>query len=493
MSIETFVGIETEFAGLTHKQDRTHCGSGEEIISAYLSYLRQKHPRRGVVAQGKSKSNLFLSNGAKFYPDTGKHAEYATPESSTILDVIRYDKAGERIIELAADHFNRTNPGITIEIYKNNSDESTRSSTRYKRSETQTYGCHENYLIESSLYENVDDLEYKLAPFLITRQLYAGSGKIGQRYFSEEQNIFQLSQRADFMENIFGKCSTSERPLIFRRDEHHIRKGKRLHVLCGDSNLMEIANYLKIGTTELVLRAIEEGHIEEIRVMDSHYEMGRISRDQSMKWQGIRLEDGREFSALDIQRIYFELIYKNYYNKRNEETNEIIKWWDLLLCALEEPLGYGFRLLSRTTDWGAKLSIIKRKMKRTPEISSYDHPRIKRISIQYHKVDRKKGLYYILEKEERVQRILTDEQIEDAMVNPPPNNRAHFRGNAIMAGIVEIADWSITTIKSNGELYRIKLDEPRTGTNITREDFQLPPQELILKLRNQGFNVERTQ
>ena len=379
-------------------------------VESALGYLFEK-----VVSRQRG-TNDFLKNGARLYQDTGCHPEYATPECDDILDLVTHDKAGERILEellLSAERRLREK-GISCEIYvfKNNTD-----------SVGNTYGCHENYLVERSV--NFHKLAEQLIPFFVTRQVYAGAGKVLKTRLG---NHYYISQRAQHIYQEISGATTSSRGIINTRDEPHAdeEKYRRLHVIVGDSNMSEVATCLKVGATAIVLAMVEDGFIRrDLSLEDPVRAIKEISHDITCR-RKVRLKRGREYSAVEIQREYLELAWEYYQGQElSPQTKEILERWELVLTRLEEdPLS-----LSREVDWVIKRELIASYCRKRG--ISFDDQRVFMLDLQYHDIKRTRGLYYLLANQGLVDRITTDEAIEKAMTTPPQTTRAKIRSDFI--------------------------------------------------------------
>src|SRR6201747_954786 len=252
---------------------------------------------RRVVSWGRS-SNVFLQNGARLYLDVGSHPEYATPECDSLYDLVVHDKAGERILEqlvVSAEQRLREE-GIrgTIYLFKNNTDSSGNS-----------YGCHENYL--TSRRDDFGHYAEVLIPFFVSRQIYAGAGKVLQ---TARGAMYCIAQRAEHIWEGVSSATTRSRPIINTRDEPHAdaERFRRLHVIVGDSNMSEYATFLKVGTSDLVLRMIEAGVvIRDLTLENPIRAIREISHDLTCR-RTVRLANGRELSALEIQREYHDKV-----------------------------------------------------------------------------------------------------------------------------------------------------------------------------------------
>jgi proteasome accessory factor A len=381
-------------------------------------------------------SNAFLINGARFYQDTGCHPEYSTPECDNLRDLVVHDKAGERLLEaclpVAEKRLKDEGLSGTIYIFKNNTD-----------SMGNTYGCHENYLMRRELdFWRVTE---QLIPFFVTRQIYSGAGKVSK--VAGKAHYF-ISQRAQHIHEKTSSSTTSSRSIINTRDEPHAdaEKYRRLHIIVGDSNMSEYSTYLKVGTTALVLGLVEEGRgMSGVELEDPVRSIRDISRDLTMK-KKIRLEDGRELTAIEIQRIYLEQAARYAEGLDEPEATEIVKLWASVLDRLEhDPSALG-----RTVDWLIKYRLMTAYMERHD--CNWDDPRIALADLQYHDVKRSRGLYYLLERDEEVDRLASDADIHLAMSTPPQTTRAKVRGDFIKFAKERNRSYTVdwTYLKLNG-------------------------------------------
>src|SRR5881275_3399459 len=250
---------------------------------------------RRVVSWGRS-SNVFLENGARLYLDVGSHPEYATPECDSIEDLVVHDKAGERILEslLASAEQRLREEGIrgVVYLFKNNTDSAGNS-----------YGCHENYL--TSRRDNFSHYAEILIPFFVSRQVYAGAGKVLQ---TARGAMYCVSQRAEHIWEGVSSATTRSRPIINTRDEPHAdaERFRRLHVIVGDSNMSEYTTWLKIAVTDLVVRMVEENAVmRDLSLENPIRAIREISHDVTCR-RKVRLASGRELTAVDVQREYFD-------------------------------------------------------------------------------------------------------------------------------------------------------------------------------------------
>ncbi|TLY36211.1 MAG: Pup--protein ligase [Nitrospirae bacterium] len=382
-------------------------------------------------------SNAFLVNGARFYQDTGCHPEYSTPECDNVEDLVIHDKAGERLLEacLPAAEERLREEGLSGEIYifKNNTD-----------SLGNTYGCHENFLMR----RDVDfwKVTEQLIPFFVTRQVFAGAGKVLK--LSGKTQLC-LSQRAQHIHEKTSSSTTSSRSIINTRDEPHAdaEKYRRLHIIVGDSNMSEVATFLKVGTAALVLSMIEDGFtVPGIELDDPVKAIREIARDTTLK-KKIKLEDGRELTALEIQRMYLERAMEYLWSIEEDPVEaEVVRRWGTVLDRLEDdPMQ-----LRHEVDWVIKKHLMMEYMERKG--CGWDDPRILLMDLQYHDVKRTRGLYYLLEKRELVEKLVPEEQVQRAMFTPPQTTRAKVRGDFIRFARAKNRSYTVdwTYLKLNG-------------------------------------------
>jgi proteasome accessory factor A len=382
-------------------------------------------------------SNAFLCNGARFYQDTGCHPEYATPECDNIVDLVVHDKAGERILEsclpTAEKRLKEEGLSGTISIFKNNTD-----------SMGNTYGCHENYLIQRDI--DFWKVAEQLIPFFVTRLVFIGAGKVLK--ISGKSHFF-ISQRAQHIHEKTSSSTTSSRSIINTRDEPHAdaEKYRRLHIIVGDSNMSEYVTYLKVGTTALILSMIEAGYnVEGMTLEDPVKAMREISRDLTLK-KRVRLENGKELTAIEIQRAYLNVAKEYLASEEEDETfRDVVEQWEYVLDELEEDP----KRLYGEIDWITKREILTSYMEKKG--CGLDDPRVAMMDLQYHDINREKGLYYLLCKRDMIQRIATDEAIKNAMENPPATTRAKIRGDFIRFAKAKNRSYTVdwTYLKLNG-------------------------------------------
>ncbi|HSB77674.1 MAG TPA: Pup--protein ligase [Candidatus Methylomirabilis sp.] len=399
-------GLENEYGLISSSAG----GRVNLSVESALGYLFEK-----VVSRQRG-TNDFLRNGARLYQDTGCHPEYATPECDNALDLTIHDKAGERIIEellLTAERKLHEN-GIDCDIFifKNNTD-----------SVGNTYGCHENYLVERGI--NFHKLAEQLIPFFVTRQVFAGAGKVLKTRLG---NHYYISQRAQHIYQEISGATTSSRGIINTRDEPHAdeEKYRRLHVIVGDSNMSEVTTYLKVGTTAIVLAMVEDGFIrKDLALEDPVRAIKEISHDTTCR-RKVRLKRGKEYSAVELQREYLDLAL-DYYAAAEQcpQVSDLLERWQSVLDRLaEDPMA-----CARELDWVIKRELINSYMGRKD--IGFDDQRISMLDLQYHDIRQDRGLYCMLCRQGHVDRLFTDEEIDEATVTPPQTTRAKIRSDFI--------------------------------------------------------------
>ncbi len=405
---------------------------------------------RRVVSWGRS-SNVFLKNGARLYLDVGSHPEYATPECDDVIELVAHDKAGERTLEgLLMDAERRLREeGIAGDIYlfKNNTDSAGNS-----------YGCHENYLV--GRHGEFSRLADVLIPFLVTRQIICGAGKV---LLTPRGAVYCVSQRAEHIWEGVSSATTRSRPIINTRDEPHAdaERFRRLHVIVGDSNMSETTTMLKIGTTDLVLRMIEAGIVmRDLSLENAIRAIREVSHDVTGR-RKVKLANGREASALEIQQEYF-IKARDFVQRRGSDptTDKVLELWERTLKAVDTgDLG----LVEREIDWVAKYQLIERyRAKHDMPLSS---PRVAQIDLAYHDVNRRRGLYYLLERRGAAERVTTDLKIFEAKSVPPQTTRARLRGDFIRHAQEKRRDFTVDWV-------HLKLNDQAQRTVLCKDPFR---------------------
>ncbi len=433
-------GIENEY-GITCTQDGQRRLSPDEV-ARYLF--------RRVVSWGRS-SNVFLANGSRLYLDVGSHPEYATPECDSIYDLVVHDKAGERILEqlLASAQEQLREEGIEGDIYlfKNNTDSAGNS-----------YGCHENYMTDRS--DDMTAYTEVLIPFLISRQIYAGAGKI---LHTGRGAQFCISQRAEHIWEGVSSATTRSRPIINTRDEPHAdaERFRRLHVIVGDSNMSEYANFLKVGAASLMLRMIEDPTVvlRDMTLENPIRAIREISHDITCSRQ-VRLANGREVTALQIQAEYLERAQR--FATRNDlddlEKQALVMWEHCLTGIESDPLS-----LDREVDWVIKHKLVEAYRERHG--LALDDPRVGLLDLQYHDINRERGLFYRLQDRDMVDRICDDQDISRAMKYAPETTRAHLRGEFIRKAKEKRRDFTVDWV-------HLKLNDQAQRTVLCKDPFK---------------------
>jgi Pup amidohydrolase len=435
--------------------------------------LFRKSPNRQVVDDDENRLiNTCLPNGARLYTDHA-HPEYSTPECLSARESLACDKAGERILRKAITAARELSPETEISLYKNNTD--------YKG---HSYGSHENYLMDAPthqacLVETPHLADQLLIPFLVTRQIMVGAGKVGYEGRNGRTALYQVSQRADFLESLFGLETTYARPIINTREEHHAdaTRFRRLHLIVGDANRCEVAGFLKLGTTQIILQMMEDAvFTEDLTLKDPLDAIRKISKTFDAP---VELIDGRRLSGMEIQRRILERAKENKRSggaARIPDYELILAHWETVLNGLDRlKLTTDFDIeddpgeLSTQLDWVLKLWLLNRY--RHPRNCNWDHPMMRVLDLQYHRIDNPDGLFDRLEKDGVVTRLLNDAEIERFIHQAPDDTRAWFRSRCIQKYAEEILflNWEVVGF-DHGEIHRmIPLLNPLKGT---REQFE---------------------
>jgi proteasome accessory factor A len=464
-------GIETEFGCLVRDPS---AGTAEEVVEAVKDHAFYDR-RLGLIdlhardyAFEPARAGGFLRNGGRLYIDAvGSHEEYATPECTDLTDIVAHDRAGRAILQTIVDDLGLDE---SVSFHNNAID----------HFGGHTFGCHENYLVQIEDRFFTDALSY-LLPFLVTRQIFAGIGRVGGHKLtrpSSKSNImtlgehevdyvwvsnfygveidptvdFQLSQRADHIVKTISSRVRFNRAIINPKWDSYYSYSNlhRLHVLFGESNMSEYALWLKIGATSIVLDLIEEGLVpQDIELADPLESLRSVSRDPRMKWV-VRLRNARTIPAVDLQRRYLSAA-KQYLHHRDPQTDQVLLEWERTLNDLErDPLSTHDRL-----DWSAKRRLYQQYI--DSEGISWHDDVLQSLDLEYHNVNPSAGLQAALEQEGSMIRLTSDEQIENAMINSPENTRAFGRGqvvNHLLAhpGARYVIDWDAIYIERNRQL-----------------------------------------
>jgi len=406
---------------------------------------------RRVVSWGRS-SNVFLRNGARLYLDVGSHPEYATPECDDIVDLVTHDRAGERILEgLMLDAQKRlADDGVEGDIYlfKNNTDSAGNS-----------YGCHENYLVSrAGEFGRLADV---LIPFLVSRQIICGAGKVQQ---TPRGTVFSVSQRADHIWEGVSSATTRSRPIINTRDEPHAdaERFRRLHVIVGDSNMSEVTTWLKVATTDLVLQMVEAGvTMRDLSLENPIRAIREISHDVTGR-RRVQLANGRELSALEIQSEYFAKVsdFVDSHGLHNPRTDRALDLWERTLKAVESE---DLSLVEREIDWVIKYRLLERYRDRHG--LEWDDPRMAQLDLAYHDIRRGRGVFYMLEDQGSVDRITQDLHVFRAKSVPPQTTRARLRGEFIKRAQERHRDFTVDWV-------HLKLNDQAQRTVLCKDPFR---------------------
>ncbi|GAC1588382.1 MAG: depupylase/deamidase Dop [Acidimicrobiales bacterium] len=494
MALPKVLGIETEY-GVLHAgvADPNPIAASSVLINAYISEVARRAHSSGVAdpkvgwdfedespgrdARGYAREgamppevethlvNAVLTNGARYYVDHA-HPEYSSPECADPLEIVKWDKAGERILQRSMDAaVHLLPPGQSIVIHKNNSD-----------GKGNSYGCHENYLMDRMV--PFPRIVQHVMPHFVSRQIYTGAGKVGSEAASTGgvDVPFQLTQRADFFEEEVGLETTLKRPIVNTRDEPHAdaTKYRRLHVICGDANLAEVSTFLKVGVTALVLSMIEDDWFgadgpagpsgRDFTLVAPVQAMRRVSYDLALTLP-LELANGTTMTALEMQWELFDLARK-YADDRGVECvgsaevgQDVLRRWEQVLHGLEtDPMS-----LATELDWVAKYQIIDGYRDRHG--LSWRDARLANMDLQYHDLRPAKSLFARLP----MTRLVSEEEVLEAVTEPPRTTRAYFRGRCLQrfGPAIAAANWDsmVFDLSPHKEtLQRVPMMEPLRGT-----------------------------
>ncbi|WP_208028597.1 depupylase/deamidase Dop [Rhabdothermincola sediminis] len=481
MAIKKICGVETEYGiVLRGAADSNPIAASSMLINAYVNEMVRArggesvsskvgwdfedespgNDARGIQAAGAMAPevethlvNAVLTNGARYYVDHA-HPELSTPECADARSVVVYDRAAEEILKQSMEAARRLLPGgQEIVVYKNNSDRKGNS-----------YGCHENYLMDRHVpFGRI--VVHAMAHF-ITRQVFTGAGKVGTEVagMTAEQIPFQLSQRADFFEEEVGLETTLKRPIVNTRDEPHsdAQKYRRLHVIVGDANLSEVSTFLKVGTTALVLAMVEDDFLTRELVFNTPvWALRQVSYDLTLT-EPLELVDGSSITALEVQWELYDRArkYADAFGLEcvGESTGqEVLRRWEAVLTGLETDPGS----LASQLDWVAKYRLIEGYRERHG--LRWDDARLAAMDLQYHDLRPERSLAARV----GLERLTTDEEVREAITEPPTDTRAYFRGKCLQrwADDVVAANWdSLVFDVGQDPLRRVPMMEPTRGT-----------------------------
>jgi proteasome accessory factor A len=472
MAVPKVCGIETEFGVvLRGAADPNPVLASSLLINAYVEQRKvgwdfeDESPgrdARGATREGAMPPevethlvNTVLTNGARYYVDHA-HPEYSTPECVDALELVVADKAGERILARSMRAATRLlDPGQEIVVYKNNSD-----------GKGNSYGTHENYLVDRAV--PFAHLVRHLLPWFVSRQVFTGAGKVGSENGAGVVD-FQMSQRADFFEEEVGLETTLKRPIVNTRDEPHAdpQLYRRLHVIAGDANLCEVATFLKVGTTAIVLAMVEDDALgKDLTLAASVPAMRTVSHDPTCR-ATIERADGSRVTAVELQWEFLGLARK-YAEDRGLEAcggavvgGLVLDRWEQVLTALEDDPG----ALDGRLDWVTKLSLLDAYAER--DGLDWGDPKLSLLDLQYHDVRPERSLYERLVQAGTVERLVTETEVAEAVTQPPPSTRAYFRGRCLdrWPDAVVAANWDSIILDVGADpLKRIPMMEPLRGT-----------------------------
>ncbi len=433
-------GIETEF-GIAYSDPGGRPLTPEEIAR----YLFRK-----VVSWGRS-SNVFLGNGSRLYLDVGSHPEYATAECDDVAQLIAHDRAGELILN---DLVNEAQERLSVEgfdgrvyLFKNNTDSAGNS-----------YGSHENYLIpRKTEFIRLTEI---LIPFLVTRQLLCGAGKV---LSGQNESVYAFSQRADHLWEGLSSATTRSRPIINTRDEPHADAEyyRRLHVISGDSNMSETTTLLKVGSVDLILRMIEAGAVmRDLRLENPIRSIRDISHDLTGQHK-VRLANGREMSALEMQREFLEkattFVAAN--GAHTPHVGRILDLWERTLDAVETG---NHSAIDTEIDWAIKKKLLDGYQQRRGV--TLDSPRIAQLDLTYHDISRQQGLFFLLQARGGAAKVVSDDAIQTAATSPPETTRARLRGEFVRRAQEAGKDYTVDWV-------HLKLNDRAQHTVLCKDPF----------------------
>jgi Pup amidohydrolase len=493
VAVPKVCGIETEY-GIQHVGgDGNPVASSSLLVNAYVSDLARAgwdfedespgNDARGYAREGALPPevethlvNAVLTNGARYYVDHA-HPEFSTPECIDPLEVVRFDKAGEEVLRRSMLAVSRVLPeGQSIIVYKNNSD-----------GKGNSYGTHENYLMDRAV--PFARIAHFVTPHFVTRQIFAGAGKVGSETLGSAGRdvTFQLSQRAEFFEEEIGLETTLKRPIVNTRDEPHAdpQRFRRFHVIVGDANLSEMATFLKVGTTALVLALIEDDAFggRDLTLANPVKAIRQVSFDQTLSVP-LDLADGRTATALGLQWELFGLARKYAENRGlscvgGESVGQsVLQHWEDVLHGLETDVA----VVADRVDWAAKLQLLEAYRQRHQ--LDWDDHRLAAVDLQYHDLRPERSLFIRLD----TRRLTTQPDVLEAVTEPPRHTRAYFRGQCLKrwAGAIASANWdSLVFDLGTDPLRRVPMMDPLRGTADHVEELlaeSANPTELLARL-----------
>ena len=474
MALPKVCGIETEYGIVVRGGDNNPVSASSMLINAYVAATNRERGRIGWDFEDEQPANdargfefdtslapevetmlvnAVLTNGARYYVDHA-HPEISTPEVTTAREALVWDRAAEEIVRASMKHVTSLLPdGGEIIVHKNNSD-----------GKGNSYGCHENYLIARET--PFGRMASQITPHFVTRQVFCGAGKVGCELPGrpDDHVAYQLSQRADFFEEEIGLETTLKRPIVNTRDEPHAdaQKYRRLHVIVGDANMSEVATYLKVGTSAIVLAMIEDDELGDDWLLGNPVAAIRqVSHDPTLR-QTIMLRDGNRATALEVQWGLLERARKYEQSHGLECVGEgigsdVLAKWETVLTGLEaDPTS-----VANWVDWVAKQRLVDGYAARHGIESG--SAKLKAIDLQYHDLRAERCLAL----RAGLDTMVTIAEVTDAMTEPPHTTRAYFRGRCLQKfpDDVVAANWdSLVFDIGRDPLRRVPMMEPLRGT-----------------------------
>ncbi len=474
MALPKVCGIETEYGIVVRGAENNPVSASSMLINAYVSSTARERGRVGWDFEDEQPANdargfslddmlvpeiettlvnAVLTNGARYYVDHA-HPEISIPEVATAREAVVWDRAAEEIIRLSMQRAHDVlDNGAEIVVHKNNSD-----------GKGNSYGCHENYLIAREV--PFGRLAAQITPHFVTRQIFCGAGKVGCELpgVPDDDVAYQLSQRADFFEEEVGLETTLKRPIVNTRDEPHAdaQKYRRLHVIVGDANMSEVATYMKVGTTALVLSMIEDNVLGEEWILRTPVRsILEVSHDPTLR-QTIPLRDGRRVTALEVQWGLFERAQKYERSHGLDPLGagvgaDILERWEMLLTGLEADPDS----MAHWIDWVAKRRLVEGYAERH-DIQP-GAAKLKAIDLQYHDLRAERCLAH----RAGLDTLVGSAEVLDAIDQPPESTRAYFRGRCLQKYPDDIvaANWdSLVFDVGRDPLRRVPMMEPLRGT-----------------------------